>query len=66
MTCKTTHHLACACREQKFAVLNKAALDAACELDTLKNVAAIGPDAIEAVQQIINRIYSASDALNPA
>jgi len=62
----TTHHPACDCREQKVAVLVKVALDAAEELDWLKNVPKVSPEQREACAQIIARIYASIDALGVA
>ena len=61
MTCHTTHHHACDCREHKFAVLIKAALDAACELDAIKNIAPIDEEERERISQIVERIYAACE-----
>lgn len=58
-----SHHYACDCREHGISVLNKAALDCATELDSLKLVAPINREARDRVQQISERVYSAAEAL---
>jgi len=45
----------------KMAVLNKAALDAACELDSLKNVAAISEEEKGRIAQLVERVYAACE-----
>ena len=57
------HHQACPCREHKLAVLNKAALGAACLLDWLKNLPSVADDDREQAALIVERIYRASEAL---
>ena len=59
----TSHHHACVCREHKVAVLVKVALDAAIELDEVKNNPAIAPEQREKNQQIFERVYAACEAL---
>jgi len=44
-----------------MAVLNKAALDAACELDSLKNVAAISEEEKGRIAQLVERVYAACE-----
>ena len=56
-TC-TTHHHACDCREHKFAVLNKAALDCAMELDWLKNECGLAQEKCDTMTSIINRVHA--------
>jgi hypothetical protein len=64
MTCRTNHHLACACREHKVAVLSKTALDAAYELRAVSNVIdALSHDEKEKIDQLIARLYSAVESL---
>lgn len=63
MTC-TTHHHACDCREHKIAVLLKAAMDAAVELDWTKNNPAIDADTRDRNQQTVERVQAACDALS--
>lgn len=41
--------------------LNKAALDAACELDCLKNVAAISEEEKGRIAQLVERVYAACE-----
>jgi len=67
--CGTCHH-ACDCREHKFAVLIKAALDAAVHLDDMKNgVVGVSksPDEDQQRQdkssQIVERVYAACEVL---
>jgi hypothetical protein len=69
MSCGTCHH-ACECREQKVAAMIKAALDAAAELDWLKNgIAGVSksPDddreRRERCSQIVERVYNACEPL---
>lgn len=62
MTCHTTHHLACDCREHKVAVLIKAALDAASDLDVAKNLYS-APEDKERAQSFVERTYTAVEAL---
>lgn len=65
-----TCHLACDCRERQVAVLIKAALDAATELDRMK-LGLVGvcktPDEDQHRQdrcgQIVERVYAACEAL---
>lgn len=67
--CGTCHH-ACDCREHKFAVLIKAALDAAVHLDDVKNgVVGVSksPDDDQTRRdrsgQVVERVYAACEAL---
>lgn len=46
---------------RQIAVLNKAALDAACELDCLKNVAAISEEEKGRIAQLVERVYAACE-----
>lgn len=59
----TSHHHACDCREHKVAVLVKAALDAAVELDETKNNPSIDPEQRERNSQTLERVYAACNAL---
>lgn len=59
----TSHHHACACREHRVAVLVKAALDASCELDELKNDSAILSEDRAKLAQLVERIEVACEAL---
>lgn len=65
-TCRT-HHLACDCREHKAAVLNKAALDAACELDSLSGHFREQLDgfALANIKAIVERVHAASEQPQP-
>lgn len=45
----------------QLAALNKAALDAACELDSLKNVAAISEEEKGRIAQLVERVYAACE-----
>jgi hypothetical protein len=65
MTCRPTHHLACDCREQKFAVLIKAALDLAAEVDVLKAAAAITLNEKARILEIVERAYDACEQVQP-
>jgi len=60
-----SHHHACECREQKIATFNKASLDAAMELDWLKNEFDIPEDKLDAITLTSSRVYTASAALYP-
>lgn len=66
MTC-TTHHHACDCREHAVAVLNKAALDAASELDALSGRFRdqIDEHDLAAIKDTVARVYDASEQLQP-
>lgn len=55
----------CACREQKIATLNKAALDCAMEMDWLKNEFPVPPAKYDELTAIIGRVHAASEALYP-
>lgn len=59
----TSHHHACDCREHKVAVLVKAALDAAVELDETKNNPSIAPEQRERNSQTLERVYAACNEL---
>lgn len=48
-------------REHKIAVLNKAALDAASELDALKVVANISDEERARIAQLVERVYTACE-----
>lgn len=61
----TTHHHACDCREHKVAVLKKAAIDCAIELDWLKNEYFMNEEKREALTAIINRVHAAGENLYP-
>lgn len=65
-TCRT-HHLACDCREREVAVLNKAALDAACELDSLSAHfrGQLDGFALANIKAIVKRVHDASEQLQP-
>lgn len=63
MTC-TFHHHACDCREQKIAVLMKAASDAAVALDWTKNNPAIDEEQRAENLSAVERVHAACDALN--
>lgn len=64
MNCRTTHHVACDCREQKVAVLIKAALDAACELDGLQAACPdMDQESHDAYRQSSERVYDACEQL---
>lgn len=56
----TTHFNACDCREHKVAVLIKASLDAAVELDWIKNVRGVTTEQRESCKHLIERIYAAN------
>lgn len=65
-----SHHHACDCREHKVAVLVKAALDAAVQLDDTKHCVvgvSKSPDEDQRRQEkssrIVERVYSACEAL---
>lgn len=62
-----THHHACDCREHRIAVLNKAALDAATELDSLSGHFREHIDAhdYDRIKSIVARVYDASEQLQP-
>lgn len=67
--CGTCHH-ACDCREHKFAVLIKAALDAAVHLDDMKNCIVIGSTSAnddrqrkDRSGQVVERVHAACEAL---
>ena len=69
MTC-TSHHHACDCREQKLSVLIKAALDAAVQLDDMKNCIVVSShsrgedqETREKNRQTVERVYAACEAL---
>ena len=47
--------------EHKIAVLIKAALDSACELDCIKNIAPVCAEERERISQIVERIYAACE-----
>jgi acyl carrier protein len=55
-----SHHHACECREQRFATLNKCALDAAMELDWIKNELPVPEEKRDVIQQIVDRVHAAS------
>lgn len=58
------HTLACACREHKFAVLAKVAMDAAVELDECRSeLPATRHVTHDRMEALIARLYSAVDAL---
>lgn len=57
------HIQPCDCREHQIAVLIKAALDAAMELDYLKNEPSVTNDARESAMAIIDRLYAACEVL---
>lgn len=59
----TSHHHGCECREHKVAVLVKAALDVAVELDETKNNPSIDPEQRERNLQVVERVYAACNAL---
>lgn len=56
-----SHHHACDCREQKIATLIKAALDAAMELDWMKNIVPASEEEIDQMRQIALRVYAACE-----
>lgn len=58
-----THFHACDCREHKVAVLVKAALDAAVELDETKNNPSIDQEQKERNLQVVERVYAACNEL---
>lgn len=60
-----THHHACDCREHKVAVLLKAALDAAAELDALNTIAPINGEERERIQMVVARVYAAGEFDTP-
>ena len=57
-----THHSACDCREQRIAVLIKAALDAAVLLDEHKHLLT-EPGMTDYAHDLVRRIYLACEAL---
>lgn len=60
----TSHHHACDCREQRVAVLNKAALDAAFELRSISNIiGCVSHEEKAKADGLADRIYNASEAL---
>ncbi|MBI5917819.1 MAG: hypothetical protein HY849_00370 [Nitrosomonadales bacterium] len=60
----TTCHFACECREQKFAVLIKAALDTAKELDDLQSIVPNLTDELrDVLRAVVERTYAAVEAL---
>jgi len=60
---RSAHHQASNSREHKVAVLIKASLDAAVELDWLKNVAGVKLEQRDTCKQIISRIYAACEEM---
>lgn len=59
----TSHHHACACREHKIAVLNKAALDITIELNWLKKEFPMTDEKRDTIQQIVERAHAAINEL---
>lgn len=53
----TSHHHACECREQRFAILADAAREAAMELDWLKNELGAGMEDKQRIKNIIERVH---------
>lgn len=60
---RSAHHQASNSREHKVAVLIKASLDAAVELDWLKNLRGVPQEQLNTCEQIVARIYSACEAM---
>lgn len=64
MTCHTTHYHGCDCREHKVAVLIKASLDAAKELDDLQSIVPNLTDELrDILRAVVERTYAAVEAL---
>lgn len=60
----TTHHPGCECHQQKIAVLIKASLDAAKELDDLQSIASgLSEEQRTEIRAVVERTYAACEAL---
>lgn len=58
------HIQQCDCRELKIITLRQAAIDAAVDLDRIKNDSAIDPASRERSEKIIARVFAACEALD--